>query len=143
MENEQAVQQPEISLVEIYFQRIDFDQIRGDRSGEIKLKINNSFDFAKSNDNKNVRTTINTTIGDEIGRIKLNLITVGIFKFRDGVDPQEQKFPQIMVNTIWPFVRTQVSLVSTQPGIMPIMLPIQNPRVQTKSNGDPDPDIFA
>ena len=55
----------EIKLLDLYHEKILFTQLRTGKGGEIKLTINNKFEFAKSNDLKNLKTTILTTIKDD------------------------------------------------------------------------------
>ena len=127
--NDISIQIDSISLVELFFQKINFSQIRGGTSGEIKLQVKNQFEFQKSNDLQNLKTTIATTISDEIGRLSLDIAFVGIFKVKENVDIKNPAFPQLMVNTMWPYMRSEISLITTQPGISPIILPILSPKV--------------
>lgn len=127
----------DLILQEIYFQKINFTQIRGGQAGEIKLQVKNNFEFAKSNDGQNLRTTIATTIQDEVGRLSLDIACVGVFKLNNNANQEDPKYAQVMVNTLWPFMRTQISLVTTQPGITPVMIPLQTPLVnQPKDTHD-------
>lgn len=117
----------EIKLLDLYHEKILFTQLRTGKGGEIKLTINNKFEFAKSNDLKNLKTTIITTIKDDDMRINMEFRTVGIFQL-DNIDEYENpKYSQIMVNTMWPFVRNEVQLITTQPGLTPIILPLIAP----------------
>lgn len=136
---DENVKQPDIALQEIFFQRINFSQIRGGQPGEVKLQIKNTFEFQKSNDNKNLKAIVYTTIGEPSGRISIDISSIGVFKVREDVSFDDPKYAQIMVNTIWPFVRSQVSLLTTQPGITPVLLPLLTPKVTFKE----EQTIFA
>lgn len=131
---EQAKQIPEISLVNIFFQKTNFSQIRG-AGGEIKLNIKNSFDFQFSKSDSIFKASLITKIEEPSNIISVEVVAVGLFKMREDCNWEELKYKQIAINTIWPFSRSQISLLTTQPGIKPILLPLANPRVN-EGEGD-------
>ncbi|MCR5741483.1 MAG: protein-export chaperone SecB [Gammaproteobacteria bacterium] len=127
MENNQVNQNVEIRLLDLYFEKINFKQLKAGKPGEIKLQVNNKFEFAKSADHKNLKTTIITTIHDDDMRLNIELYTVGVFLLNDDTDYDNPKYTEIMVNTMWPFTRNEIQLITTQPGITPIILPLLSP----------------
>ena len=128
---EKEMTKDEIRLLDIYFQSIRFNQVRG-TSGNIKLDIKHKFEIAKSNDKKNLRLTMTTLISSDDMRIDMEMKSVGVFRVLDNTE-MNPLFPQIMVNTLYPFVRSQISLLTTQPGLIPVMLPLGTPRVDIKN----------
>jgi len=124
----------ELQLKDMYFKSIRFNQVRG-AQGNVKLTIKHKFEFAKASDNESIRTTISTTISSDDLRIDMDIETVGIFKI-DCSELIESKFAQIMVNIMYPNVRCEVQLLTTQPGIMPIMMPLMAPKVELRENDE-------
>ncbi|MBP5342622.1 protein-export chaperone SecB [bacterium] len=120
----------DIRLLDIYFQSIRFNQVRSPQ-GNIKLDIKHKFEIAKSNDKKNLKLTMTTFIQSEDIRIDMELKSVAVFRVLDNTEINPT-FPQIMVNTLFPYVRSQVSLLTTQPGLVPIMLPLITPKIDMK-----------
>lgn len=116
----------QIRLLDIFYEDYKFHQVKAGQSGQIKLQVNNKFEFAKSNDGKNLRTTIYTSIKDEDGRLSLELKTVGIFALVEA-KADDPILTKIMVDSIWPFVRNEIQTLTMQPGITPIILPILAP----------------
>ena len=73
-----------------------------------------------------------TLISSDDMRIDMEMKSVGVFRVLDNTE-MNPLFPQIMVNTLYPFVRSQISLLTTQPGLIPVMLPLGTPRVVIKN----------
>lgn len=81
--------------------------------------------------------TIDTSIRNKEAGIILNLQTIGLFKV-EQVDIEENIYDQLVkTNTVaimFPYIRSQVSLLTTQPGIQPIMIPPMNINVLLEDN---------
>ena len=79
-----------------------------------------------SEDETKVKVTIDTMVANEPNSVVLNLQTVGIFKI-DKANTDETTYDHLIkantVAIIFPFIRSQISLLTSQPGMMPIMLP--------------------
>ena len=71
---------------------------------------------------------MNTSIDSNDERLRLSIDTIGVFQVDDNLD-MDERYPQVMVNTLYPYLRTQVQLITTQPGLLPIMLPISTPLI--------------
>ena len=59
-------------------------------------------------------------------KLVVDLQTIGIFKIdSDGIDLDEynQLIKANTVAIIFPYIRSQISLITTQPGVTPIMIP--------------------
>lgn len=52
----------------------------------------------------------------------------GIFGFKDDVDPEfkEQMLRKNAVTIIFPYLRSQLSIITSQPGVVPVVLPVIN-----------------
>lgn len=113
-----------LEMIDLYFSKFSFSQHKTE--GKIDLftqfKINC---FQNSKDNSLYRVEINTHINDKNYTFLLDLQTVGIFRLDKTNLDQETIKNIIKRNTIaimFPYVRSQISLLTAQPGMMPIML---------------------
>ncbi len=122
----------EVRVLDIFFKSIKFNQIRG-AQGQIKINIKHRFELAKSNDKKNVKLTVTTQVSDDEARLDLELQSVIIIGVEDNTN-LPQGFDQFALNTLYPYIRSQVTLITTQPGIMPIALPILPPKIKGNDN---------
>ena len=72
------------------------------------------------------RIKINTRVKNKTESVLLNLETIGVFTVdKEGVTDDIGDH-LIKVNTVaimFPFIRSQISLLTTQPGLEPILLP--------------------
>ena len=114
-----------IQMLDLYFSKFDFKQERGTDSKE----YNTSFQIeyaVNSEDDTKVRVVVDTTVTNEAQSVVLNVQTVGIFKV-DKLDIDDATYEHLIkantVAIIFPFIRSQVSLLTTQPGMMPVMIP--------------------
>lgn len=88
-----------------------------------------SIEYAERKDNKNIiRVQVSTKITDNEEKLELNLDTVAFFKLdNQGENISEQTAEQILkkntVAIMFPFIRSQVSILTTQPGMIPIVMP--------------------
>ena len=117
-----------IQMLDLYFSRCFFEQERGKNSDEYQTTFNINYAVNNEDDSK-IKVTIDTSIINQTGNIKLEIQTVGIFRI-DKEDMEEKMYEHLIkVNTvaiIFPYIRSQVSLLTTQPGIKPVMLPPMN-----------------
>lgn len=115
-----------IQMVDLFFSKYSFTHERKDKKNE-EYNTSFSINYAMNNeDDSKIKVTIDTSVTNKTGNIALELQTVGIFKI-DKTDLDENVYEHLIkVNTvaiIFPFIRSQVSLLTTQPGITPIMIP--------------------
>ena len=115
-----------LQMLDIYFSNIVFKQNKKEL-GKVNLKINYDIDYLVNNDDKSVnQVSITTTINDESNQIYLEIIAKGIFKIKDDIDEQI-KGNLIKTNTVaimFPYIRSQIAIITAQPGLTPIQLPI-------------------
>ena len=112
-------------MLDLYFSKFDFKQERGTDSQEYNTSFQIEYAINSEDDTK-VRVIVDTTVTNEAQSIVLNVQTVGIFKV-DKLDMDEATYEHLIkantVAIIFPFIRSQVSLLTTQPGMMPVMIP--------------------
>ena len=89
----------------------------------------------KSNDLKNIKLVVRTSVLDNEGRLYLDLDTVAIFGVNNEIDINNQDNQRELVSMAWPYVRQEIQIITTQPGIMPIILPI-NPQIKQPESQD-------
>ncbi|MDE6504883.1 MAG: protein-export chaperone SecB [Clostridia bacterium] len=77
-------------------------------------------------DKLQVKVQIDLTLESENGEFKLYLQTLGVFKLNKPDDMSDELADDILkkntVAIMFPFIRSQVSLLTTQPGMSPILL---------------------
>ena len=114
-----------LQMIDLYFSKYEFKQERGKESQEYNTSFQIEYAI-NSEDETKVKVTIDTMVANEPNSIVLNLQTVGIFKI-DNVNTDETTYDHLIkantVAIIFPFIRSQISLLTSQPGMMPIMLP--------------------
>ena len=114
-----------LQLHDLYFSKFDFSLSREDRNVEYNTSFKIEYAVGKSDDSK-VKVTIDTNITNKTNTLKLNLQTVALFSIEKGEMDNtlyEQLMKQNTVAIVFPFIRSQVSLLTTQPGIQPILIP--------------------
>ena len=117
-----------IQLLDFYFSKFDFLQKREESNEEYSttFKIDYSVNSA---DDSMIRVAIDTSIKNATETILINLETVGTFKI-DKTELDEETYDHLIkINTVaimFPYIRSQISIITTQPGIPPIMLPPMN-----------------
>lgn len=114
-----------IQMLDLYFSKFDFKQERGTDSKEYNTSFQIEYAINSEDDTK-VRVVVDTTVTNEAESVVLNVQTVGIFKV-DKLDIDDATYEHLIkantVAIIFPFIRSQVSLLTTQPGMMPVMIP--------------------
>ena len=114
-----------IQMLDLYFSKFDFKQERGTDSKEYNTSFQIEYAINSEDDTK-VRVVVDTTVTNEVQSVVLNVQTVGIFKV-DKLDIDDATYEHLIkantVAIIFPFIRSQVSLLTTQPGMMPVMIP--------------------
>lgn len=116
-----------LQMLDLYFSKFDFTQERksSNESAEYITSLTINYAVNKSDDTR-IKIIIDTNVKNKTESISVNLQTVGIFKIDKG-DMEEAVYEQLMkANTVaimLPYIRSQISLITTQPGIIPVMMP--------------------
>jgi len=118
-----------MQMRDIYFSEISFLQNKN-MVGEVNLNIDYSLKYERNfEDEKLVRVAITTHITAENSQLELKLVTIGIFSIEDSSLTTENREILERINTVaimFPYIRSQVALITAQPGLSPIQLPIIN-----------------
>lgn len=117
-----------LHMLDLYFSKFDFTQERGQNNTEYNSSFRIEYSV-NSQDSSKIRVAIDTSIRNKSDLIVLNLQTVGIFRVEKAEIDQDVYDQLIKTNTVaimFPYIRSQVSLLTTQPGIQPIMIPPMN-----------------
>lgn len=118
-----------LKMYDLYFAEINFKQNKngvGNFSFSIDHKINH-FDNADNPSRKMVE--IITNVYEPAGRINIALKTIGVFEINDPDGKLDQKMKEALINKntisiMFPFIRSQIALISAQPGLSTIMIPV-------------------
>ena len=116
-----------LQMLDLYFSKFDFIQDRDKKNKDSEYNTSMKINYAiNSKDNTRIKITIDTIVRNKTESIFVNLQTVGIFRM-DKNDIDADAYEQLMkLNTVaimLPYIRSQVSLITTQPGILPVMIP--------------------
>ncbi|MCI8459445.1 MAG: hypothetical protein HFE46_07260 [Clostridia bacterium] len=112
-----------LNLDYLYFSEMQF--IRTKDIGQTTLDINYEIKHEIADDVANVK--IETTINSQNESLKLKLVTTAQFSLIDEANQYDAKAKEdiLRYNTvaiIMPYIRSQVSIITTQPDMNPIML---------------------
>ena len=117
--------QCKIQMLDLYFSKYSFNQVRGKEDTDYTTSFKIEYAI-NSSDTTKVKVTIDTTVANSSETIKLDLQAVGIFQI-DNNDIDEETYDHLIktntVAIIFPFIRSQVSLLTTQPNMKPIIIP--------------------
>ena len=114
-----------LKMLDLYFSEYSFSLTRGEENSDYSSNINISYSSAKDNDLK-YKVVINLMLENENKTLILNVQAVGIFEVDKANVPDDivnQIIKQNTVAIMFPYIRSQVSLLTTQPGMTPIVLP--------------------
>ena len=117
-----------LQMDELYFSSFDFEQSREDSNTEYDVSFH--IEYAKNKkDSAKFRVMIRTAVENKTGSVRIRLDTVGIFtieNFELDRDLNERILKANTVAIMFPYIRSQISLLTTQPGLHPVMLPPMN-----------------
>ena len=116
----------QLKMLGLYFSKFDFNLDGPIDSTSLKNSI--TINHANKVDDKDeVRIQIDCTLEDEKGIFKLYLQTLGFFKLERNTEITDEIAEEILkkntVAIMLPYIRSQISLLTTQPGMAPILLP--------------------
>ena len=117
-----------LQMDELYFSGFDFAQSREDSNTDYDVSFHIEYAKHKKNDSK-FRVMIGTTVKNKTDSVCIHLDTVGIFtieNFERDRDMNERILKANTVAIMFPYIRSQISLLTTQPGLLPVMLPPMN-----------------
>lgn len=113
-----------MEILDLYFESFKYHNTR--ILGQTKLELNNLIQYSKvAETSHDITVVITTKITTENSSITLELRTVGKFRIPDDVPEKLRKDIELRntVAIMLPHIRSEISLLTTQPGMMPIMMP--------------------
>lgn len=129
-----------LQMLDLYFSKFDFVQDRDKKSEDSEYNTSLNINYAiNSKDEMRIKITIDTIVKNKSESILVNLQTIGIFRM-DKSDLDLTVYDHLIkVNTVaimLPYIRSQISLITTQPGITPIMIPPVNVNSLAEKQGN-------
>ena len=117
-----------LKLERIAFEEIQYSRMVNSRSAQIEYEMNFTRQVSQSDDNKHFRVSLIANVwskGEE--KISLSVTVVGFF----FCDVEDEKTKQELINKnsiaiLFPYLRSQISLVTTQPDMLPITIQPMN-----------------
>lgn len=117
--------QSRLQMLGLYFSKYSVDLNGPISDGVLNNTINLSY-ANKPDDKYQIKVQADLTLEDENGHFKLFLQTLGFFKLDKDENITDEFADEILkkntVAIMFPFIRSQVSLLTTQPGMTPILL---------------------
>lgn len=115
----------DLLMKDIYFSKIECYQNKDlNKLGNINL--NTKYDVKINNISESEKEIIfDVNIENEEGKLKVNLTAIGIFAVTDDLPPDINKdeiFKYNAVAMMFPFIRSEVALITNQPGLRSVML---------------------
>lgn len=108
-----------LKLTAIYFKKIEFEQYSNTKyDGEVKV----GFALRQKSKDNTLEIGIHFTIVGE-NAFKLEGELSGIFGIDEGADISIERLKPNAISIMFPYLRSQVTLLTTQPTMMPIVLP--------------------
>ena len=117
-----------LKMKDLYFSKFSFMNNREQKSIHVQIKHNARYESIEEDDNAR-RVVIDTVVLNEESKNILSLQTVGIFAIQN--DKKDAKLDDDTIefilsrNTLaimFPFIRSQIVLLTTQPGMSPILM---------------------
>ncbi|MBW7573930.1 protein-export chaperone SecB [Caproiciproducens faecalis] len=123
-----------LKLKRLLFKDLDFTRVESEIDNvELQMKISKDAELLSDSDCK---VTLKILIYTENKSITIGATMIGFFEIKDKVDSAFAR--HIMeTNTIaimFPYLRSQISLITTQPDMSPIIIPALNINKLTKSD---------
>ena len=107
----------DIKITESSFKRIEDDLTNLD------LGINVEKEVEKIDENR-IKITLKVTVSDDAKNICVEIVCKGTFSINEGADISS--FENNAIAILFPYIRSSISIITTQPGIRPIVLPAMN-----------------
>lgn len=114
-----------LTLEQLLFDKIEFCRAGNPNDKEIAFKLQIEIDKKQDEDFYRVRLTL---IGDKEDDYRIEIVLLGFFSFKEGrhnlsLDEQKKLISQNAVAILMPYLRSEVSLLTAQPGVECVVLP--------------------
>ncbi len=111
-----------LKLKKIYFKELNFS-----REDVEKSNIDVEVEKNQSTDNE-YEITLNLSIANSEEKYTVNVSIVGVFEFSENADEVTKNIiiEKNTISILFPYVRSQVTLLTSQPDIKPMIIPPLN-----------------
>ena len=111
-----------LKLKRIYFKELNFS-----RENVKKSNIDVEVEKNQSTDNE-YEITLNLSIANSEEKYTVNVSIVGVFEFSENADEVTKNIiiEKNTISILFPYVRSQVTLLTSQPDIKPMIIPPLN-----------------
>ena len=111
-----------LKLKRIYFNELNFS-----RKDVEKSNIDVEVEKNQSTDNE-YEITLNLSIANSEEKYTVNVSIVGVFEFSENADEVTKNIiiEKNIISILFPYVRSQVTLLTSQPDIKPMIIPPLN-----------------
>ena len=111
-----------LKLTRIYFKELNFS-----REDVEKSNIDVEVEKNQSTDNE-YEITLNLSIANSEEKYTVNVSIVGVFEFSENADEVTKNIiiEKNTISILFPYVRSQVTLLTSQPDIKPMIIPPLN-----------------
>lgn len=117
-----------LKLENMFFSKIEYFREEDFQKTDYTIQFNREIKKSEENPQK-YRVALESNIKDKNGRMELNIEIVGIF-ISDYTEQDADLIKSIIQDNttaiLFPYLRSQISLVTTQPEFSPIILPPMN-----------------
>jgi len=125
--SEKNIIESKLKLKELYFDKIVFNRLGDKNSNKPESKLMVQIGELQEEDLYKIVLIFRTT---KKGEYEIDIELSGIFSFESEIDLREEaKKVLIQKNTVaimMPYIRSQLTLITSQPGVDPIVLPPLN-----------------
>ncbi len=116
----------ELKMLDFYFSKYSCSFLKKTNLDNLKMSFVVNM-YEHENDHRQVKIVIDTRISAPDNGFVLDLQTIGSFKIETQSNDEQLISEILRKNTVaimFPFIRSEVSLLTTQPGMKPVMLPL-------------------
>lgn len=112
-----------MQLTNLYFKNISFSREKLNIDDNLKIFFDHEI---RKNDN-DTDVVLSVLINDENNALKLSVELVGTFAFSNSENVNENLYDNLInknaIAILFPYLRSQVTLITSQPNMTPIILP--------------------
>lgn len=127
-----------MKLISLGFNKISFNRIGGESQKLFKSKV--SVDYYENEEKNNLFKMIVSLSGQKEDEYEISIELQGIFDVNYDSEEQKKIYLDNALNIMMPYIRSQVTLLTSQPNMKPVILPLFNFSEKNKDNKKTDND---
>ena len=126
-----------VKLEQLYFKKIEFHRSAEKIPNEdLLIRFTRTYNFNGEHTECNVNLGCHITDSEQ-GKIKIDIIICGVFTCTDeNLERRNTLLTQNTLAILFPYLRSEVSLVTAQPDMIPIVLPPINIKAVFENNSE-------